>query len=150
MCIADLRAGIGHFTQGFCRAGATVTALEPDAILFGLFQRLNRLLQCPDLLSMAADWRDTVLPRHHCVLLIDCVSPAGALSEDDIRRLDNMTADCLFYEAGSLGEAEEILSRSSFGTYRVLCESVRFGAVRYLVVFTRDETQDWIKETERG
>jgi hypothetical protein len=147
MRIADLRAGIGHFAQGFSRGGANVTALEPDAILFGLLQRLNTLLRCPDMLSMAVDWRDTVLPRHDCVLLIDCVSPGGALSEDDIRRLDNLTADCLFYEVGSLGEAEEVLARSSFDTYRVLCESVRFGAVRYLVVFTRDETQDWTKES---
>lgn len=150
MRIADLRVGIGHFSQGLRRMGATVTALEPDAILFGLFQRLNGLLHSSGIHSLAADWRDAALSRHDSVLLIDCVAPAGRLSEDDVRRLDDITADCLFYEAGSLGEADEVLTHSSFGTYRLLCESVRFGVVRYLVVFTRDDTQDCIKESERG
>lgn len=146
MRFADLRTGAGHFAQGLRRLGIEMTALEPDSVLFGLLQRLNVLLKCADIHSVEADWRTRELSLHDGVLLIDCVASPDPLSVKEIKQLDEMTASYLFYESFGFEEAEHVLAHSSFDTYRLLNESVRFGTVRYLVVFARTFQGKGIKE----
>lgn len=143
----DLRAGAGHFAQGFHRLGAEVTALEPDTAMFGLLRRLNVSLRCAEIHALEADWRRSVLPGYDCVVLIDCVAPSQRLSEGDIQQLDKATGRYLFYEACGSDEVESIRAHSTFDDYRVLHEAVRFGAVRYLIVFMRGKPARETRET---